>query len=187
MNESEERYALKKKNILHRLEDLEKLNDEKDIAIRILYEKVEKLEFKLQEAQEIEPEDLEKNLIQCEYCDFPAKNERGLKLHNKAKHEVTKVEITVFCKATEKYLSSDRDMYRKELESEIDVLEDVLDMDIDSSKVYDYVGKFLPMKIVLRSRIPVQWLSDENFRKQIWERINKRIAKGKISEEKEDK
>ena len=78
-------------------------------------------------------------------------------------------------------------MYRKELESEIDVLEDVLDMDIDSSKVYDYVGKFLPMKIVLRSRIPVQWLSDENFRKQIWERINKRIAKGKISEEKEDK
>ena len=53
-------------------------------------------------------------------------------------------------------MSSDRDMYRKELESEIDVLEDVLDMDIDSLKVYDYVGKFLPMKIVLRSRIPRQ-------------------------------
>ena len=78
-------------------------------------------------------------------------------------------------------------MYRKELESEIDVLEDVVDMDIDSSKVYDYVGKFLPMKIGKNCRISVQWEMCETFRKQIWERINKRIVKGKISEEKEDK
>ena len=71
----------------------------------------------------------------------------------------------MFCKATEKYLSSDRDSYRKELESEIEVLEDIVDMDIDSSKDYDYVGKFLPTKIILRTRIPAQWQSSESFRK----------------------
>ena len=70
------------------------------------------------------------------------------------------------------------------METEIDVLEDIIDMDIDSSKVYDYVGKFLPLKIKLRSRIPLEW-NNENFRKQIWDRINKRIAKGKISEDKD--
>jgi len=180
INESEERNALKKKNMLQRLEDLEKQNDEKDAIIKVLCERVEKLELKLQD-KENEPEAIEKtvNTIPCEYCDFCAKNERGLKLHINAKHEITKVQLSVFCKATEKYLSSDRDMYRKELENEIDVLEDVIDMDIDLSKVYDYVGKFLPMKIVLRSRIPVQWETCETFRKQIWERINKRIVKGK--------
>ena len=88
----------------------------------------------------------------------------------KAKHEITKVELKVFCKATEKYLSSDRDSYRKELESEIDVLEDVIEMDLDSSKIYDYVGKFLPTKIILRTRIPAQWQDSENFRKQVWEK-----------------
>ena len=124
------------------------------------------------------------NLVPCELCDFCAKNKRGLKLHIKARHEITKVEIKVFCKATEKYLSSDRDFYRKEMETEIDVLEDIIDMDIDLSKVYDYVGKFLPLKINSRSRIPLEW-NNETFRKQIWDRINKRIAKGKISEDKD--
>ena len=57
-------------------------------------------------------------------------------------------------------------------------------MDIDFSKVYDYAGKFLPLKISLRTRLPTEWNS-ETFRKQIWERINKRIAKGKISEDKD--
>ena len=123
--------------------------------------------------------------VACEFCEFSAKNERGLKLHMKAKHEITKIEIQVFCKATEKYLSSDRDNYRKEIESEVDVLEDVVDMDIDSSKIYDYVGKFLPTKIV--TRIPAKWQESESFRKQICEKINKRITKGKISEDKDGK
>ena len=57
-------------------------------------------------------------------------------------------------------------------------------MDIGSSKVYDYAGKFLPLKINLRSRLPLKW-NDETFRKQIWDRINKRIVKGKISEDKD--
>ena len=179
-NESEERNSLKKRNILQRLEDLENENDEKDKTIKFLAERVEKL------LHQIENDETEKttNLVPCEYCDFCAKNERGLKLHIKAKHEITKVELSVYCKATEKYLSSDRDLYRKELETEIDVLEDVIDMDIDSSKVYDYVGKFLPLKINLRSRLPLEW-NKETFRKQIWDRINKRIVKGKISEDKD--
>ena len=42
----------------------------------------------------------------CENCDFPAKNLRGLKLHMNAKQEVTKIELTVYCKATEKYLNT---------------------------------------------------------------------------------
>ena len=178
---------MKKRNILQRLEALEKINDEKDATIKFLSEKVETLESTLKQVGEDEEVNKASNLVTCEYCDFLAKNERGLKLHMKAKHEVTKVELSVFCKATEKYLSSDRDLYRKELETEIDVLEDIVDMDIDSSKVYDYVGKFLPLKIVLRSRIPSQWQNNETFRKQIWERINKRISKGKISEDKDCK
>ena len=154
------------------------------ILNRPLTERVDKLEFSLHQLDENDESEKASHLVPCEYCDFLAKNERGLKLHIKAKHEVTKVELSVFCKATEKYLSDDRDAYRKELETEIDVLEDIIDMNIDSSKVYDYVGKFLPLKIVFRTRLPTEWKS-ETFRKQIWDRINKRIAKGKISEDKD--
>ena len=119
-------------------------------------------------------------MFKCEYCDFSSKSERRFKLHLKEKHEITKIEINVFCRANEKYLNSDRDR-------EIDVLEDVIEMNIDSSKMYDYVGRFLPTKIVLRTRIPEKWQTNESFRKQIWNRINKRIPKGKISEDKDGK
>ena len=60
-------------------------------------------------------------------------------------------------------------------------------MDMDSPKIYDYVGKLLPTKIILRTRIPAQWLESESFRKEIWKRINRRIPKGKISEDKDGK
>ena len=186
-NETEEKNLMKKKNILQRLEALEKLNNEKDTTIKFLSERLDSLESTLKQVNEDENVEKASNFVTCEYCDFHAKNDRGLKLHMKAKHEITKVEVSVFCKATEKYLSSDRDMYRKELETEIDVLEDIVDMDINSSNAFDYVGKFLPLKIVLRSRIPTQWQTNENFRKQIWDRINKRIVKGKISEDKDGK
>ena len=183
-----ESHITQKKNILERVEALEKINVEKDVTINILSSRIEKLEQSLNKAFENEKEEAMSHiLVPCEYCDFEAKNERGLKLHVKAKHEITKVELKVFCKATEKYLSSDRDSYRKELESEIDVLEDVIEMDLDSSKIYDYVGKFLPTKIILRTRFPAQWQDNENFRKQVWEKINKRIPKGKISEDKDGK
>ena len=177
-----------KKNILERVEALEKICDDKDKAIEHLTNIIQKLEQDLGKVYENKKEEADSpESVACEFCEFSAKNERGLKLHMKAKHEITKIEIQVFCKATEKYLSSDRDNYRKEIESEIDVLEDVVDMDIDSSKIYDYVGKFLPTKIVLRTRIPAKWQESESFRKQIWEKINKRITKGKISEDKDGK
>ena len=122
-----------KKNILERVEALEKICDDKDKAIEHLTNKIQKLEQDLSKVYENKKEEADSpESVACEFCEFSAKNERGLKLHMKAKHEITKIEIQVFCKATEKYLSSDRDNYRKEIESEIDVLEDVVDMDIDS-------------------------------------------------------
>ena len=43
-------------------------------------------------------------------------------------------------------------------------------------------------KVTIRTRIPAKWENnDNNFRKQIWDRINKRIIKGKISEDKDGK
>ena len=50
--------------------------------------------------------------------------------------------------------------------------------------IYDTIGKLLLLKIVFRTMLPTQWNS-ETFREQIWDRMNKQIAKGKISEEKE--
>ena len=46
-------------------------------------------------------------------------------------------------------------------------------MDMNSSKVYDYVGKFPPTKLIIRTRIPAKWENDEIFRKQIGSQINK--------------
>ena len=188
-NEADERNSLKKGNILKRIENLEKLNDEKDQTIKFLVDKVNTLENKSKEVLEnVDSSDINTSeLFKCEYCDFSSKSERRFKLHLKEKHEITKIEINVFCRANEKYLNSDRDSYRSEIESEIDVLEDVIEMNIDSSKMYDYVGRFLPTKIVLRTRIPEKWQTNESFRKQIWDRINKRIPKGKISEDKDGK
>ena len=109
--ENSERNLQMKKNILERLEVIEKINEEKYVRIKYLADKVEKLENSLsqdkynQNLESDEPSELNP----CEYCDFQAKNQRGLQLHIKAKHEVTKVEISVFCKATEKYLSSGKD------------------------------------------------------------------------------
>ena len=165
-NDTDEKNLLKKRNILQRLVDIEKTNTEKDKTVEFLCERVESLEEKLKQVQESENNDVDKlKLVLCEYCDFSAKNQRGLKLHMNAKHEITKVELTIYCKATEKYLNSDRDSYKKEIENEIDVLEDVVDMDMNSSKIFDYVGKFLPTKIILRTRIPAIWESSENLRK----------------------
>ena len=50
-------------------------------------------------------------------------------------------------------------------------------MDKNSSKVYDYVGKFLQTKLIIRTRIPAKWENEESFRKRIWSEINKRIIK----------
>ena len=183
--ETSERHLVRKKNILQRLVDLEKTDVEKDTKINLLLEKVEKLEEVISQTNNSKQCESGNRCesIQCEYCDFAAKNQRGLQLHVKAKHEIMKIELKVFCLATDDYLSIDRDIYKKELESEIDVLEDVLDVYIDASAATrnEYVGKLLPTKIVLRSRTPADWKS-ESFRNGIWDRINLRIPKGQICE-----
>ena len=173
----------KKKNIIERLVELEKINCEKDNQILLLTERIELLEHK-NKTPDSQESDNPCESFQCEYCDFVAKNQRGLQLHIKAKHEVKKVELNVLCQATDEYLSIDRDEYKKEIETEIDVLEDVIEIFINASDTpkTEYVGKLLPTKIVIRTRIPAACESID-FRKKVWQRINNRISKGKISEE----
>ena len=158
------------------------------MIIESLYEKINKLEEKANQMDENSETNIEKSVekIKCEYCDFVARNQRGLQLHVKAKHDINKIELKVFCLATDDYLSIDRDAYKKELETEIDVLEDVVDMFIDASDTpkAEIVGKLLPAKIVIRTRIPTAWES-ESFRNDVWQRINRRIPKGKMCENKE--
>ena len=47
-------------------------------------------------------------------------------------------------------------------------------------EAFEWKGKLLPTKIVLRPRIPAQWQESENFWKQVWEKVNKRVPKGKF-------
>ena len=81
-------------------EDIEKLNDEKDLTIKFLSERVVKLELTLEKLNSNENEEVQNcaKMVPCELCDFFAKNEIGLKLHMKSKHEITKVELTFFAK-----------------------------------------------------------------------------------------
>ena len=53
--------------------------------------------------------------------------------------------------------------------------------------MYDYVGKFLPTKIILRTRFPAQWQDNENFRKQVWEKLTRGFQKGKFPKIKMEK
>ena len=180
----DERNNLKKKNIMERVEDLERVNKEIDDIIEFFKTKLEDIQKKIMTPGDEEVENSEK-MVHCEFCDFAAKNQRGMQLHIKAKHDITKVEITVYCLATEKYLNDDRDEYKKELASEIDALEDVLDMNMSTSEnVNDYVEKFLPTKVIIRTRIPKEWQC-QIFRNKIWERVNSRILRRKILDKKE--
>ena len=67
--------------------------------------KIKLLHFLL--LHQIENDETEKavSLVPCEFCDFCAKNERGLKLHIKARHEITKVEISAFVKQLKSILA----------------------------------------------------------------------------------
>ena len=69
------------------------------------------------------------------------------------------------------------------MKSEIDVLEDLY-IDASGNTKQEYVGKLLPTKIMIRTRIPSEWES-ESFRNNIWNRINDRLSKGKICESSE--
>ena len=105
--------AAKKKNILERLEELERVNSEKDDQIRDLTERLVELENKKLETNNIVEEgpkifqistinctecdfntklssDLEKHItdnhLSCEFCDFVGKNLTGLKIHIRRMH-----------------------------------------------------------------------------------------------------
>ena len=108
--ERDERNILKKKNILERLEDMEKRNDEKDIQIKLLSEKIEVLECKLSQKEYIalvrkdkkETEIVDLSFEQpssevksveikkCEKCDYTADNDGDIKTHIQAKHKRNK-------------------------------------------------------------------------------------------------
>ena len=125
--------------------DVEKSNIENDEVIKTLVVKVAKLEERHCEKDS----DNIMESIKCNFCEFEAKNKRGLQLHMKAKHEIEKIELKVFSMATDDYLSIDRYEYKKELESEIDVLEDGVEIFIDASEVprNEYLGFFYPQKL----------------------------------------
>ena len=61
-----------------------------------------------------------------------------------------------------------------------------MNMDVLSSKYKnyapDYIGKFLPTKIKLLTKIPEKWKNSETFRNKLWSKINARLSEGKISE-----
>ena len=66
----------------------------------IKFLRVVKLELTLKKINSNENEEVDNcvKMVPCELCNFSAKNKRGLKLHMKAKHEITKVELTFFAK-----------------------------------------------------------------------------------------
>ena len=63
---------------------------------------------------------------------------------------------------------------------------DEIDMDILKSNYKnqpsDYVGKFIPTKVVIKTRIPDKWTNSLKFRNKIWKKINSRLVEGQISE-----
>ena len=120
------------------------------------------------------------------------KNEKGLKIHKKSKHENkrqerTKVELNIFTLSTDDYLNHNMCIYKKEMEMETEFIErvDEIDMDILKSNYKnqpsDYVGKFIPTKVVIKTRIPDKWTNCLKFRNKIWKKINSRLVEGKIS------
>ena len=98
-----EKNEIKKKTILERLVDLEKINGEKEDKINIITSKCKELEDKLNNQcrdADKETEVSDKNKIEsdinkqamnseslnCDYCDFIGKTEGGLKTHMRFKH-----------------------------------------------------------------------------------------------------
>ena len=183
------------------IEQLEEMIHEKNIIIESLQEKLSALEMVIDGKNVIDDEigssEIHENTfynpaasVQCEECDFIAKNEKGLKIHKKSKHEherqeMEKVELNIYALATDEYINENMCIYKKEMEMEIDFIEKVTEIDMDVSKYEnpssDYIGKFLPTRIVIRTRIPDKWKNCVKFRNNIWKKINGRLVEGKIS------
>ena len=125
--------------------------------------------------------------------DFAAKNKHGLKIHKSAKHtnknkndiEIEEVTLNIFGLATEPNLSKNTKKYKNYLESETEAVfsVDKIWMTYTSQQYKEgYLGKYLPMEIVLRTSVASLWNLDMDFRKDILENINKRLDVGKIVE-----
>ena len=186
------------------IEQIQKIIDEKDILIRNLQEKIDALKDVIDSKYENEDDTDETEIheitfcnpsvnINCEECDFIAKNERGLKIHRKSKHDnmqnpVTEIELNIYTLATEGLLNINRDAYQKELEMETDFVVKIVKMHMDVIKskylnyAPDYIGKFLPTQIILETKIPKKWKECTDFRNKIWDKINSRLTEGKMSE-----
>ena len=76
----------RKKNILDRLTELEKITNEKDEKINFLINKNEKLDVLLEKLIVTDTYVLEVKNLKCETCDFVDKSVAGLKVHAQAKH-----------------------------------------------------------------------------------------------------
>ena len=95
MNEKNEK---KKKTILERLVDLEKISAEKEDRITVITSNFKQLEDKLNKQyreKESDGNKMESNInnqamniecLKCDYCDFIGKTEGGLKTHMRFKH-----------------------------------------------------------------------------------------------------
>ena len=128
----------------------------------------------------------------CDQCEFVGKNKRGLKIHKTAKHvsdhmnsnNLEIVTVNVFGLATEPNLRRNTDKYKDYLEIEQDAVFSVHKIWMTDTRQYKdgYLGKYLPLEIELKTSVASLWKSDSDFRKDIFENVNKNHDVGKIVE-----
>ena len=128
---------------------------------------------------------------QCDKCEFVAKNKRGLKIHQRAKHtienplNIEEVTLNIFGLATEPNLSRNTEKYKENLENEKEAVESVDKIWMSYTREQykeGYVGKYLPMEIVLKTSVASLWNCDMDFRKDIHENMNESLDIGRIVE-----
>ena len=98
---------------------------------------------------------------------------------------IEQIKVDVFVLATNEWLTKDRDNYHDHLEEEIEAVESVDKMWISTSgfdENKDFVGKYLPAQIKLNTKVPEKWKNDADFRKDLFDKINKKMTTGMIVE-----
>ena len=88
---------IEKNKLTTKIDELAKAMEVKDIEIKSLHHKMENLEKKTDLNNESNDTNFDMTFckppetVHCDYCDFDTNNERGLKVHMHAKHEVKKM------------------------------------------------------------------------------------------------
>ena len=88
---------IEKNKLTTKIDELAKAMEVKDIEIKSLHHKMENLEKKTDLNNESNDTNFDMTFcnpsetVPCDYSDFKAKNERGLKVYMQAKHEVKKI------------------------------------------------------------------------------------------------